>query len=273
MTESRAARAVAAAQAVAVSVGLDAAEAVVLHESNKYAVRLRPCDALARVAPIDEQVAQFELDVAGKLAAAGAPVAVPEPRVPARVVERDGFTVAFWTYYEPAAPEVPPAEYAAALERLHAGMRGLDVPAPHFTDRVAEALAIVADREVSPGLPEEDRAVLIEALDLGRHIAARGNEQLLHGEPHPGNLLAAREGPRFIDFETCCRGPVEFDLAHTPDAVAEHYRGADRDLLRECRILMLAMIIAWRWDPADRFPDGMRFAAEKLAELRAEFRR
>jgi hypothetical protein len=34
----------------------------------------------------------------------------------------------------PAAP----AEYAHALERLHAGMRQIDVTTPHFTDRVAE---------------------------------------------------------------------------------------------------------------------------------------
>ncbi|MEU5870874.1 aminoglycoside phosphotransferase family protein [Glycomyces sp. NPDC047369] len=270
MTDSRAARAVAAAREVAASLGLDAADAVVLHESNKYAVRLRPCDVLARVAPVEEQVSRFELDVAGKLAAAGAPVA--EPRVP-HVFERDGFTVTLWIYYEPAAPEVAPAEYAAALESLHAGMRGLDVDTPRFTDRVAEALAIVADRDVSPGLPEADRTVLVEALDLGRSIAARGNEQVLHGEPHPGNLLATAEGPRFIDFETCCRGPVEFDLAHAPGAVADHYRGVDRGLLRECRIVMLAMITAWRWDPADRFPDGMRFAAEQLALLKAELRR
>ncbi|MFB9660336.1 phosphotransferase enzyme family protein [Glycomyces mayteni] len=271
MTDSRAARATAAAVAAAASLGLDAEEGVVLHASNKYAVRLRPCDVLARVAPVEEQVAEFELDVAGRLAAAGAPVA--EPLAPARVHEEDGFTVAFWTYYEPAAPEVPPAEYAAALERLHAGMRGLDVPTPHFTDRVAEALAVVADRDVSPGLPEADRRVLVEALELGRSIAARGSEQVLHGEPHPGNLLATTAGPRFIDFETCCRGPVEFDLAHAPDAVAAHYRGADPGLLRECRIVMLAMITAWRWDPADRFPDGMRFASEKLAELRTELTR
>jgi hypothetical protein len=64
-------------------------------------------------------------------------VAALEPRVGPLAYERDGFVVTLWTYYEPATPgEVSPANYASALERLHAGMRKLDVPTPHFTDRV-----------------------------------------------------------------------------------------------------------------------------------------
>ena len=39
----------------------------------------------------------------------------------------------------------------------------------------------------------------------------------------------------FIDFETCCRGPVEFDLAHVPEAVCEAYSGADPELIQESR--------------------------------------
>jgi DNA-binding SARP family transcriptional activator len=36
---------------------------------------------------------------------------------------RDGFVMNMWTYYEPVPPrQVPPAHYAHALERLHAGI-------------------------------------------------------------------------------------------------------------------------------------------------------
>jgi hypothetical protein len=62
-----------------------------------------------------------------------------------RVCERYGFVVTLWTYYERAtAGEVSPADYATALERLHAGMRELDVATPHFTDRVDQAQQLVA---------------------------------------------------------------------------------------------------------------------------------
>ena len=105
---------------------------------------------------------------------------------------------------------------------------------------------------------------------LAAAIAKRGApEQLLHGEPHPGNLIRAKEGPLFVDLETCCGGPVEFDLAHAPEAVSARYPRIDRDLLGDCRLLSLAMVAAWRWDREDEFPDGRRMGEELLGTLRA----
>ncbi|WP_202971039.1 phosphotransferase family protein [Saccharothrix sp. ALI-22-I] len=99
-----------------------------------------------------------------------------------------------------------------------------------------------------------------------RVIGERGGEQLLHGEPHPGNVLTTKTGLLFIDFETCCRGPVEFDLAHAPEEVGEHYPGVNQRLLRECRVLVLAMITTWRWDRGDQFPNGRRLGTEWLSQ-------
>lgn len=105
---------------------------------------------------------------------------------------------------------------------------------------------------------------------LRRAIVERdATEQLVHGEPHPGNLLATKNGPLFVDLETCCRGPVEFDVAHAPEDVAQHYPGVDQDLLRDCRILVLAMVTAWRWDRTDQFPNGRRLGVELLGQIRA----
>jgi aminoglycoside phosphotransferase (APT) family kinase protein len=268
---SEASRAIAAAMSTASSLGLAASDVIVLHDSNKLAVRLLPCDVLARVAPVAHQVAQFEIDLAQQLARSGSPVAVLEPRVEPRVYERDGFAVTLWTYYEPAAPhEVPPADYADALERLHAGMRTLDVPAPHFTDRVEEAQQLVASRDRTPALADADRELLGSTLgDLRRAIGRRGAaEQLLHGEPHPGNVLTTKNGLVFIDLETCCYGPIEFDLAHAPEEVSEHYPDVNQGLLRECRMLVLAMITTWRWDRDDRFPNGHELGTQWLSEIR-----
>ncbi|WP_433894415.1 phosphotransferase [Streptomyces sp. CA-111067] len=247
-------------------------DAIVLQDSNKLTLRLVPCDVLARVAPVADQIAQFEVDLAQQLAEADCPVAALEPRVEPRVYERDGFVLTLWTYYEPATPhQIPPADYAHALERLHAGMRKVDLPTPHFTDRVEQAQQLVTDRDRSPELADADRRLLGDTLQSLRSSIGNRNaaEQLLHGEPHPGNLLTTKNGPLFIDLETCCRGPVEFDLAHAPDEVAAHYPGVDHDLLRECRILMLAMVTAWRWDRNDQLPNGRRLAAEWLSQIRA----
>jgi Ser/Thr protein kinase RdoA (MazF antagonist) len=257
---------------IASSRGLRVDDAIVLHDSNKLTLRLLPCDVVARVAPVAHQVARFEIELAQRLAETESPVAAVDPRVEPRVYERDGFVVTLWTYYEPAAPrEVPSTGYASALGRLHAGMRKLDVPAPHFTDRVEQAQQLVASRDQTPALAGADRELLGGTLRSLRRVIGEhgGAEQLLHGEPHPGNVLTTKNGLLFVDLETCCRGPVEFDLAHAPEEVSEHYPGVDRDLLRECRILVLAMITTWRWDRDDQLPNGHRLAAEWLGQVRA----
>ncbi|MET7466384.1 aminoglycoside phosphotransferase family protein [Nonomuraea sp. NPDC005501] len=272
MQASAVARAVAAAMSTASALDLTVDDAIVLHDSNKLTLRLLPCDVLARVAPVTHQVARFEVELAQRLAESGCPVAVPDPRAEPRVHERDGFEVTLWTYYEPVTPRaVPPADYADALARLHAGMRELDVPTPHFTDRVEQAQQLVASRDRTPGLADADRELLDETLgSMRRVIGERGGaEQLLHGEPHPGNVLTTTNGLLFIDFETCCRGPVEFDLAHAPEEVSEHYPGVDQELLRVCRILVLAMITTWRWDRGDQLPNGRRLGTEWLSRIRA----
>ncbi|WP_020014476.1 phosphotransferase [Promicromonospora sukumoe] len=264
-------RAIAAATSIATSLDLPADDAVVLHDSNKLALRLTPCDVFARVAPLGQEVAQFEVDLAQRLVAAGAPLAALEPRVDPRVYVRDGFAVTLWTYYAPVSPEPSPADVAKALKLLHDGMRTVDLPSPRFTDRITEAQEIVADPDRSPELADADRALLGGRLaGLRRAIDDRGAvEQLLHGEPHPGNVLVTEHGPLFIDLETCCRGPVEFDLAHMAEAVAEHYPGVDQELLDDCRQLVLAMVAAWRWDVDDQFPRGRQFGEELLRVLRA----
>jgi len=247
-------------------------DAIVLHDSNQLTVRLLPCEVLARVAPMAHQVAQFEIGLAQRLAETESPVAALEPRVDPRVYERDGFAVTLWTYYEPVTPrEVSPANYANALEQLHAGMRKLDVSTPHFTDRVHAAQHLVEGSDLTPELADADRELLINTLRSRRQaIVDRGPaEQLLHGEPHPANVLSTKFGLLFIDLETCCRGPIEFDLAHVPEDVSERYADADEELLSECRVLVLAMVAAWRCDPGDQLPNGQRAARALLSGLRA----
>ena len=265
-------RAVAAATSVASGLGLTADEAIVLHASNRLALRLLPSDVLARVAPPAHEAAQLEIDLALRLAGTDTPVAALDPRVAARVYERDGFAITLWTYYAAeTSHELAPADYADALSRLHIGMHEVDLSTPHFTDRVKEAAVLVASRDRTPELSDADRNLLTNTLTtVTRAIRERGApEQLLHGEPHPGNVLNTKNGPLFIDLETCCRGPVEFDLAHVPNEVSERYPNVDQALLRECRVLALAMVAAWRLDPGDELPRGRQAGRELLSALRA----
>ena len=272
MEASEVRRAVKAGRATASALGLQVDDVVVVHNSDRIALRLIPCDVLARVAPSAHQAGfEFEVEVARRLAETDGPVAELEPRVEYRVYLRDGFAISLWTYYETAVSEIAPAEYADALMRLHAALRQTDLGAPHLTNRVAGAQREVADRGRTPALPGPDRELLSNTLSGLNGSISRGGagEQLLHGEPHPGNLLSTRRGPLFVDLETCCRGPIEFDVAHAPEEVGEHYPGVDHDLIHQCRILTWALFTTWRWRHDDQLPDGHYWRMEGLNRVRA----
>jgi Ser/Thr protein kinase RdoA (MazF antagonist) len=258
------------AMRVGSDLGLSACKAEVLQNSNKLALRLLPCDVLARVASAGQEAFQTELDIARRLAEAESPVARVETRVDPRVYRRDEFAVTLWTYYEQIPERVSPAEYARALARLHRDMATVDVDVPHFTSRVAEAQELVSSRRSTPALTDADRELLSHALRSGRRAVEKRApaEQLLHGEPHPGNLLNTKNGLVFIDLETCCRGPVEFDLAHVSEQVSACYAGVDEELVHQCRLLVLAMVAAWRWDRDDQLPNGERAGRELLLAIR-----
>ncbi len=76
MKASEVQRAVAAATSIAAALDLTADDAIVLRNSNKLALRVLPCDLFARVAHVGQEVAQFEVDLAQRLAETGSPVAV-----------------------------------------------------------------------------------------------------------------------------------------------------------------------------------------------------
>jgi len=280
-------RAVAAARSTASTFDLPVDATVVLNDSNRLVVRLMPCDVVARVtppealAPVTPRASWLsgeayqarlatEVEVVKRLAENDSPVAGLDPRVEPRVFVHDGFAITMWTYFAPVRRMLPSADYADVLECLHAGLRQIDVPTPHFMDRVAATQQDVASRDVTPDLAEAARALLANTLrDLRESIVnRRAAEQLLHGEPHPWNVLSTKNGPLFIDFENCAHGPVEYDLAWVPKEVSERYPNVDQDLVGECRGVVLAIIAMHRWRRGDQHPSGRQSGVAFLNAVR-----
>src|SRR6266702_2696565 len=204
----------AAATALAGELHLRVDDAVVIHNSNKLALRLSPCGVFARVALVGQEVAALEVELALRLAGTASPVAALEPRVEPRVYERDGFAVTLWTYYEVVAPDLDlPGAYADVLQRLHTGMRSVEIATPHFLDRAAEAERLVTHRDETPALAEADRHLLLSTLQSARErIHSRGAaEQLLHGEPLPGagtSAMNSRMGTSTAETSCPCSARV-----------------------------------------------------------------
>jgi hypothetical protein len=287
MEPNEARRAIEAGIAAASELGLHTTDAVVIYSSGRMVARLMPCDVLARIGPSAHEAGnKVEVDVARRLAEVGAPVGALDPRVKPLVYTHADFAITLWTYYKPVGvaaarsawrltdvetAAIVPADYADSLARLHASFREIDLDAPHLADRVAACAQELDNEELPSDLPAADRELLCRTLrDLTPVFTSTGiHDQLLHGEPHPGNVLSTSQGPLFVDLGGCCRGPVEFDLAHTPPDVAAHYPGTDRDLLRQCRILMWVFLSNCRWWRDDQLPNREYWRTESLNRLRA----
>lgn len=268
-------RAIDAARSAIGALGFDAGDGTVIHNSDRIAVRFAPCNILARIAPQAwEEGLQFEADVAHRLGQIGAPVGTLEPRAGPCVYVRDTFALTLWTFYDQAG-DVAPADYAAALMRLHASLRQIDGAAPHVAIRIAGWAEELRDQQQTPELPAAERELLSTTFGQVQTVMNRWEraDQVLHGEPHPGNLLATSSGPRFIDFHTCQRGPVEYDIAFLPEDAAAHYPGANHALVRQLRALMWAGFTTMRWRHRDQFPNRDYWRAEGMDRLRAALAR
>jgi len=124
-----------AAVSVAAGLGVACAEPVVLADGANVIVHLSPSPVVAKVAAStlavrpDAAWLRRELDIAGFLVRAGAPVLAPSPEVAAVVHRGDGHMMSFWTYVPPSGAGRPDeAVIGSMLRDLHAVLRSYPVP-------------------------------------------------------------------------------------------------------------------------------------------------
>jgi aminoglycoside phosphotransferase (APT) family kinase protein len=212
--------AVAAAVAVARASGLSTDDPVVLHDGVNVVVHLRPAPVVARVATLTPLLRPAigrpfarEVALAGALAAVGAPVVPPSDLLPPGPHQHAGLTLSFWRFVE-VRPERPTAaQTGAALGELQAALADVD-PGWHGDplDTPLDDLASFARRGAALGAPPHLAEQVGELADALRPRLA-GPPGYLHGDTHPGNLLATTAGWRWTDLEDSCRGPRGWDLA------------------------------------------------------------
>lgn len=284
LREERSRRAVAAAVAVARRHGLRVAEPTVLADLFSLMVHLRPAPVVARVStimhrlrsPIEDWL-RLEIDVTSFLAEQGAPAVAPSGELPPGPHTADGFAISFWTYLEPDPDRVPTTDDCAAmLVDLHSVLRSYpgELPLVCATD-VPRAMAMLDEVGDVLSMAEAD-LLRASAERLAPFLAAPDGElRPLHGDAHPGNLIATREGPMWIDFEDVCLGPVEWDLASMMDAgVALKHHRPDPELLSRCtqlRALQVALaLIVFHGDFGDLegWDSGLRAMLDTLAAAR-----
>jgi aminoglycoside phosphotransferase (APT) family kinase protein len=204
----------------------------------------------------------------------GAPVVAPTRELPPGPHEHDGLWTSFWTYVEPDPDRTPTADDCSAmLLDLHAVLRWYPGELPMLgADDIPRGLELLD--QVGDALSEADVELLRAAAERLRPYweASSGEVQPLHGDAHPGNLIATREGGLvWIDFEDVCLGPVEWELATMMDldAVAAHHR-PDPEVLARCtelRALQVALCLVAFYDDfgdAEGWDEGIRSMLDML---------
>jgi|SRR5579862_8735645 len=230
--------------------GLSVREPVVISDSNNVVLWLRPAPLVAKVGTRLHSRLALEMDVAKHLKVRGAPIVSPADELPQEVHRVGDVEVTFWEY-EPADEQEPnPDDVAGALFGLHKALRDYPNPLPSFQDELSYVAELLADEGRLEMLPEDDRLLLMLAEHRFRAELARCDvkERPLHGAPHSGNMLRVGGEVLFIDFETSCVGPLEWDLAHVSDEVVNAYpESVDRSILAVCRALVSVKTAALCW--------------------------
>lgn len=272
--------AVQAAAEVAAAFGVQVTEPQPLRSTNNIVVWLRPAMIVAKVGVGHYRRLADELQAVLELSRLRAPVVSPASEIPEIVHHRYGFDITFWRYYpQPSDVRISSTQLASALHSLHETGRQIS-PAvrtrlPSFMQELRAVRELLSDPSRLVLLAERDRILLLHAFDrLGAELrtAIRSSmDTVIHGSPHRLNVLFVYGEPRFIDFETVCIGPIEWDLAHLEPRVAREYgEPLNESLEKACRDMTSVKTAAWCWADANR--EDLRHHAEfHLAQIRRRF--
>jgi Ser/Thr protein kinase RdoA (MazF antagonist) len=267
--------AIRAAADIAAKYGIPVENPLLLHETNNTVVWLRPSDVVAKVGTRSDSADELrrEYEVARALAALGAPVASPYVGSIPTIHPSTGFIVTLWNRLErDEGAELPASAVGESLGQLHEAMNGCRVELPDFRVDIRRSRRILQDRSRIPALAAGDRAVLEEVFDalLPTIETAVFESRPLHGEPHEGNRVVTPYGIRWIDFESACRGPVEWDVSFLPEGARANFSTVDDDLVAVLSSLNSARVATWCSVQA-RFPVMRRHAQHHLNLLRRDW--
>jgi hypothetical protein len=225
--------AIAVAAQIARDHGLEVHDPVPLRSTNNAVAWLAPTEVVAKVGVGHHSRLDTELQVAKELAGMGAPVVFPAAELPAIVHSRSGLDVTFWRYHpQPAEPgDLPIEAIAPALRCLHRALAhissALKESIPTLDHELGYVRSLLTNPDKLAALSTRDRSLLVttfERLKAELDVLGHPDEStVIHGSPHSYNLLLVDGEPRFIDFETVCKGPVEWDLAHLDEGAEAFY--------------------------------------------------
>ncbi len=249
----------------------------ILKDSNNTIVHLDPLALVAKVGTSHFRDASLEaldreLDVARHLASKEAPIVNPSADVPAGPHRAENLTVTLWQFYEDQGSPGDDTLFGPLLARIHDALLDYQGALPAFTAELEDVGRILLDRSRLPRLRDEDHAFLLRTHEELQPVVSSAPwvSRPIHGSPHTGNWLKGPAGLLLLDFETACRGPVEWDLSAMGDEAVDAFPHADRELLALLRRMRSLCVAVKCWIDPERAPEVGEAAAVHLRLLRGE---
>ncbi len=257
------------------ALGLALKEPSLLKDSNHVTFRVN-ADVVARVLldAGDNAYAMLALgrDVSHYLAEHGAPVTRPTTRPDAGPHQVDGHCVTFWCYEPIAASRVDVNQAASALKHVHRELRDFPGELPHFWDSMETTYQSLLSPAGRQFLSVQDHGFLVDVFDQFQHLRSLSKDVLrpLHGGCHLANVINTERGHLWLDFDSVCEGPIEWDLTCFAGDVSGD-RNFDAELLHELGLLRSWATSVWCWMIYDRSEEKREAADLHLARLKMQY--
>jgi len=253
---------------------------VILKDSNHTSIHLVPFPVVARV--VAPRVGQdpstalsAELSVAEHLARAGAPIVAPTIDVPPGPHLEANETMTLWQFVAHCPAEESDGPVAAeGLREIHSALGSYLGRLPSFEVALDACRRLLQEETALPALATPDKHFLLTEHDRLRRLlgAAAMAPVAIHGDPHLGNVLMTPRGPRWTDWESVCRGPLEWDLACLPESTLAIVPAVNTELLAVLRDLRSVCVAVWCWAEPDRASEKRQAAEYHLRRLRERSR-
>lgn len=245
------------------SEGLEIDRSEVIADTNRLVLKLEPSGLIVKIAaPEVAERMNRELAVATHVAASGGPAAPPAPPCTARVSASAVFSL-----WAPVAHSGEPsaASVCAAYAALRASLDSYPNELPDFRQTLIET-SRVAHQDSLPSLATDEtqrlRSAFVSGLSSLSHFS--WTPRALHGDPHAGNVVVSRAGPIWLDFESACSGPLEWDLSALSGCTELTH---DPDLLRVLIQLRRACVVTWCAARPQRSPAELEAMRHHISEL------
>lgn len=133
------------------------------------------------------------------------------------------------------------ADLVRSLTALHRALSAISIELPNWTAQLERTVHAWKRHPFTDN--DQQTAELAYARYVQPSFTHRGPTQPIHGDAWSGQVIRTASGLRWIDFESACIGPPEWDLASFDDPTG--YGDFDENLWQRLRLVKSWSVAVW----------------------------